>query len=580
MSPRADTLARPHSPTEESTPSGKTIVLLFIGLMVTMLMASLSQTILSTALPTIVGQLGGVEEMTWVITGYILASTVMMPVYGRVSDLFGRKPLLIAAILLFMIGSVFGGLADSIDFLIVARVIQGLGGGGLMILSQSAIAEVVPARERGKYMGVMGAVFAVSSVAGPLVGGWLTEGPGWRWAFWLNIPLGVLAIVATVLFLKLPTPERSGREKVDYLGMVLIAAATVAVVLVCTWGGSAYAWASPQIFGLIAAAIVLGALFMLVESKASKPVIPLALFKNRSFVLATVSGLLTGVAMFGVLSYMPTYIQMVAGVSATVAGLLMIPMMGGLLVSSIVSGQLVTRTGRYKIFPLIGSAIMAVALYLISTMTIETSNVVMCIYIGIFGIGLGLGQQILMLIVQDAFPVRILGTATASFNYFKQVGATIGSAIVGAVFASRLATLLAENLSEVAQSGGASSADLDVNGLTPAAVAEFPDAIRIPIITSYNEALLPIVQWLIPLALAVVVVMAFVKEKVLSTTIDRSVDESTVVGTEDETAIAVAAITGAIEVIDPAEADGPDDPDDPHEDGSSSEGKVPETSGV
>lgn len=575
MSTRADTSARPHS-SAESTPSSRTIALLFIGLMVTMLMASLSQTILSTALPTIVGQLGGVEEMTWVITGYILASTVTMPVYGRVSDLFGRKPLLIAAILLFMIGSIVGGLADSIDLLIVSRVIQGLGGGGLMILSQSAIAEVVPARERGKYMGVMGAVFAVSSVAGPLVGGWLTEGPGWRWAFWLNIPLGVLAIVATVLFLKLPQPVRTGREKIDYLGMVLIAAATVAVVLVCTWGGSQYAWASPQILGLIAAAVVLAALFILVESRASQPVIPLNLFKNRSFVLATVSGLLTGVAMFGVLSYMPTYIQMVAGVSATVAGLLMIPMMGGLLVSSIVSGQLVTRTGRYKIFPIVGSAIMAVALLLISTMTLETSNVVMCVYIGIFGIGLGLGQQILMLIVQDAFPVRIVGTATASFNYFKQVGATVGSAIVGAVFASRLASLLTENLAPVMQSGAATGTDLDVQGLTPAAVAGFPDVIRLPIITSYNEALLPIVQWLTPLALVVVVVMLFVKEKALSTTVERPVEDSAAVGTEDETSLAVAAITGAIEAVDPSEAGiGAAEDDDilPEE-------KVPETTGV
>lgn len=573
MSTRADTHARPHSPTEESTPSTKTIVLLFVGLMVTMLMASLSQTILSTALPTIVGQLGGVEQMTWVITGYILASTVMMPVYGRVSDLFGRKPVLIAAVLLFMIGSVVGGLGNSMALLIIARIIQGLGGGGLMILSQSAIAEVVPARERGKYMGVMGAVFAVSSVAGPLVGGWLTEGPGWRWAFWLNLPLGVLAIVAIVLFLHLPAPIRTQRPKIDYLGMMLIAAATVAVVLVCTWGGSQYAWLSPQIIGLLAAALVLGALSVRVEATASQPVIPLDLFKNRSFVLATLAGLLTGVAMFGVLSYMPTYIQMVAGVDATVAGLLMIPMMGGLLISSIVSGQLVTRTGRYKIFPLIGSAIMAVALYLISTMTLETSNVVMCTYIGIFGIGLGLGQQILMLIVQDAFPVRILGTATASFNYFKQVGATIGSAIVGAVFASRLATLLTENLSAVDQPSGAPGGALNVNGLTPSAVADMPDAFRIPIITSYNEALLPIVQWLIPVALAVVVVMLFVKEKALSTSIDRSVDESSVVGTGDGVAIAASALTEA--TVEDAEH-----PhwDDEHETGNVSGDRVPVSS--
>ncbi|MGY5764731.1 MDR family MFS transporter [Brachybacterium sp. DNPG3] len=566
--------AVPQLQAEEAKPSGRTIALLFVGLMVTMLMASLSQTILSTALPTIVGQLGGVEQMTWVITGYILASTVMMPVYGRVSDIVGRKPTLIAAIVLFMIGSVFGALTTSIDLLVVARVIQGLGGGGLMILSQAAIAEVVPARERGRYMGIMGAVFAVSSVAGPLVGGWLTEGPGWRWAFWLNIPLGVLAIVAVALFLHLPRPVRTGRARIDYLGMALIAAATVAIVLVCTWGGSEYVWASPQILGLIAAAVVLGGLFVLVESKAEQPVIPLALFRNRSFVLATFSGLLTGIAMFGVLSYMPTYIQMVVGVSATVAGLLMIPMMGGLLISSVISGQLVTRTGRYKIFPLIGSAVMALGLWAISTMTIDTPTWVLCTYVGIFGIGLGLGQQILMLIVQDAFPVRIVGTATAAFNYFKQVGATVGSAVVGAVFATRLTSLLTENMTAALSTASpedlAAAGGLDASTLTPAAVLDLPSSIRIPIITSYNEALLPIVQWLVPLALAVIVVMLFVKEKALSETIDRSAEETSIIA-EDAPAVASAALEEA--VVDGDALDGA------ARDGAVRE-KVPATSGV
>lgn len=507
-------------PQEGSSPSGKTIVLLFIGLMVTMLMASLSQTILSTALPTIVGELGGVSQMTWVITGYILASTVMMPVYGRISDLFGRKPVIIVAIVLFVAGSVVGGLANSIGFLVAARILQGLGGGGLMILSQSAIADVVPARERGKYMGIMGAVFAVSSVAGPLVGGWLTEGPGWRWAFWINIPLGVLSILATVLFLRLPKTVRSAKPKIDYLGMTMVAIATIAIVLVCTWGGSKYEWDSVQIIGLIASAIVFAGLFILVESKAAQPVMPLSLFKNRNFTMATIAGLLIGLAMFGVVNYMPTYIQMATGVDATEAGLLMIPMMGGLLVASIISGQLVSRTGRYKIYPLVGSVIMGAGLFLVSTLSVDSPTWLLCTYIAVFGIGLGLGQQILMLIVQDAFPAKIVGTATASFNYFKQVGATVGSAIVGAIFASRLATQLTENLAGLGKTGGTGT---DTSSLTPALVAGLPEQVRIPIIQSYNQALLPIVLWLVPVAILAVVVLFFVKEKALSTTVEREV---------------------------------------------------------
>lgn len=510
---------------EPLTPTGvvraaekkKNVILLFVGLMITMLMSSLSQTILSTALPTIVGELGGVEHMTWVVTGYILASTVMMPVYGRISDLFGRKPLIVIAIVLFVAGSVVGGFANDISVLVASRVLQGIGGGGLMILSQSAIADVVPARDRAKYMGIMGGVFAVSSVAGPLVGGWLTEGPGWRWAFWMNIPLGILSIAATLFFMRLPKVERTEKPKIDYLGMLTIAAVTVAIVLVCTWGGGTYAWNSPQIIGLIIAAVVLGALFVLIESKAAQPVIPLALFRSSNFVIATVAGLLTGVAMFGVLSYMPTYVQMVTGVNATVAGLLMIPMMGFLLVGSLVSGQIISRTGKYKVFPIVGTAVTAVGLYLMSTLTIDSPTWLMCTYIGIFGLGLGLGQQVLTLIVQDAFSSRIVGTATAAFNYFKQVGATVGSAVVGAIFALRLTDLLSSALS------GADAGDADASTLTPALVASLPDALRIPIIESYNEALLPIFLWVLPVVIIALVVVFFVKEKELSTSVKREI---------------------------------------------------------
>ena len=492
----------------------RTVTLLFIGLMLTMLLASLNQTVLSTALPTIVGELHGVDQMTWVITAYILASTVVMPVYGKVSDLLGRKPVLLSAILVFLAGSVVGALAGDISWLIFGRVLQGLGGGGLMILSQAAIADVVPARERGKYMGFMGAVFAVASVAGPLLGGWLTEGPGWRWAFWGNLPLGALAIAATIAFMKLPKVEQQSKPRMDYLGMSLIAGATTALVLVCTWGGHTYDWLSPQIIGLAVATVVLAVAFVFVEKRAENPIMPMGLFADRNFNLTTTANLLIGVAMFGALGYMPTYIQMVTGVSATVAGLLMIPMMGGLLVTSIASGQAVSRTGRYKIFPIIGSIVMGIGLVLIATMHITTPTWLMCVYLAVFGIGIGLSMQILTLIVQNSFPARMVGTATAANNYFRQVGATLGSAIVGSIFASRLATLLSERLGSAGAGG-----DAGRNDLTPAAVTALPDAIRIPVIESYNEALLPIFLFFVPLAAIALVVLLFLKEKPLATSI-------------------------------------------------------------
>ncbi|WP_214110121.1 MDR family MFS transporter [Acrocarpospora catenulata] len=501
--------------------SSKNIGLLFAGLMVTMLLAALNQTVLSTALPTIIGELDGVDHMTWVITGYILASTIMMPVYGRISDLLGRKPVLITAILLFVGGSVVGALAGDIEWLIVGRVVQGLGGGGLMILSQAAIADVVPARDRGKYMGVMGAVFAVASVAGPLLGGWLTEGPGWRWAFWINLPLGIVAVLATVFFLRLPRNHHSAGHRIDYLGMILVAAATTAIVLVCTWGGHTYAWNSPQIIWLIVAAVILSSLFVLAESRASSPIIPLALFRDRNFTLTTIAALLTGVAMFGAIGYMPTYIQMVTGVDATKAGLLMIPMMGGLLIASVISGQIVSRTGKYKLFPVAGSVIMGIGLALLSTLRVDSPTPLMCAYLAIIGVGIGLGLQILTLIVQNSFPARIVGTATAANNYFRQVGATLGSAVVGSIFASRLTGLLTEKLATLGANGGGS--DTGLNSLTPAVVNEFPDAIRTPIIESYNEALLPIFLFIVPLAAIAFITLLFIKEKPLATSIERDV---------------------------------------------------------
>ncbi|MFB2598538.1 MDR family MFS transporter [Herbiconiux sp. P17] len=495
----------------------RNILLVFAGLMVTMLLASLDQTIFSTALPTIVGELNGVDHMLWVTTAYILASTIMLPVYGKLGDLIGRKGLFIGAIGLFMAGSVIGGMSQDMTWLIVGRAVQGLGGGGLMILSQAIIADVVPARERGKYMGIMGGVFALSSVAGPLLGGWFTESIGWRWAFWMNIPLGILAIASAVLFLRLPKGAQR-RPRLDFAGMGLLAIASTCLVLVTTWGGTTYDWNSPVIIGLIIGTVVAGVLFVMVERRAPEPIMPLHLFKDRNFNLTTIAGLIIGIAMFGALAYLPTYLQMVTGVNATNAGLLMIPLMAALLVTSIVSGQLVSRTGRYKWLPITGTAIVAVALVLLSTMTPTLPLWILCSYLAVMGLGLGMSMQILILIVQNAFPVSQVGTATASNNYFRQIGASLGSAIVGSLFVSRLTALLAERMPAT---GGASAGDS--NSFTPAMVNGLPDAVRTVIVGAYNDALTPVFLYMVPLVLVAVVLLVFVKEKPLATSIERDI---------------------------------------------------------
>jgi EmrB/QacA subfamily drug resistance transporter len=502
--------------TTTSDPATKrSILLLFAGLMVTMLLSALDQTIFGTALPTIVGELDGVNHMLWVTTAYILASTIMMPVYGKLGDLIGRKGLFIGAIAIFMLGSVIGGLAPDMTWLIIGRAVQGLGGGGLMILSQAIIADVVPARERGRYMGVMGGVFALASVAGPLLGGWFTESIGWRWAFWMNLPLGALAIFAAVMLLKLPKNNKS-KPTIDVAGMILLAITSTAIVLVTTWSGTQYDWDSLIIIGLIALAIVAGVSFVMVERAAAEPIMPLHMFKERNFILTTASGLITGIAMFGALAYMPTYLQMVTGVNATLAGLLMIPMMGGLLVSSITAGQLVSRTGRYKWLPLTGSIIVAIGLALLSTMTPALPIWVLCSYLAIMGIGLGMSMQILVLIVQNTFPNSQVGTATSSNNYFRQIGASIGTAVVGSLFIARLTELLGTRLP-----AAAAGVTGDTNSLTPAAVRDLPDAVREIIVGAYNDALAPVFLYMVPLVLISAVLLAFIKEVPLATTIDR-----------------------------------------------------------
>ncbi|MDN4473563.1 MDR family MFS transporter [Demequina zhanjiangensis] len=503
-----------HSTGATEAPDRRSILLVFVGLMTAMLLSALDQTIFSTALPTIVGELDGVDHMLWVTTAYILAATIMMPVYGKVGDLIGRKPLFIVAITLFMIGSIVGGLSQGMTELIVGRAIQGLGGGGLMILSQAIIADIVPARERGRYMGVMGGVFALASVVGPLLGGWFTESVSWRWCMWINIPLGVLAIISAIVFLHPPHTDRA-KPRLDIAGMVLIAVASAALVLFTSWGGGQYDWNSPVIVSLIALTVLAGVAFVLVERRAAEPIMPLMLFRRRNFVLTTSAGLLMGIAMFGTLAYMPTYLQMVAQVDATVAGLLMIPMMGTMLPTSIIVGRRVSVTGRYKAFPAVGAVVIAVAMYLLSTMAFDQPIWQTCLYLAVFGAGLGLQMQVLVLIVQNTFPLSMVGTATAANNYFRQIGASLGAAVVGSIFTSNLISLLTERMP-----GGASSLG-DANSITPGAVLDLPQDIQDVIVSSYNDALTPVFLYIVPLSLLSLALLLFVKEVPLRTTLDR-----------------------------------------------------------
>jgi EmrB/QacA subfamily drug resistance transporter len=396
--------------------------------------------------------------------------------------------------------------------LIAGRAVQGLGGGGLMILAQAIIADVVPPRQRGKYMGVMGAVFGISTVLGPILGGWFTDGIGWRWAFWFNLPLGLLAIGMAATFLKMPQQEMK-RPTLDIRGIVTMVVAVTSIVLVSSLGGTSYRWGSVTILGLIALAVVAGAAFVLMERRAVEPIMPLHLFRDRNFDLATIGGLFIAVAMFGAIAYMPSYLQMVTGLSAMKSGFLLLPMTAGLMSTALTTGGLASKTGRYKWMPIASCLVIALGLLLLSTLSVDASLWTIGSYLFVFGAGIGLGMQILVLIVQNAFPITEVGTATATNNFFREIGASLGSAIVGTLFSSRLMNLLAEKMAAVPVG---SAPALDRNSLTPSIVGQLPAAVKGAVISSYNEALTPVFRYLLPLMVVGAIILLFVKEKPLA----------------------------------------------------------------
>ena len=420
------------------------ILVVVSGLMLVMLLASLDQTIVSTALPTIVGELGGLEHLSWVVTAYLLAVTAVTPLYGKLGDLYGRKVVLQVALVLFLVGSALCGLAQGMTELIAFRAVQGLGGGGLMVSAQAAIGDVVPPSERGRYSGLFGAVFGVSAVAGPLIGGFLTTHLSWRWIFYVNLPLGIAALA--VLAVTLPSRTEQRHHRIDYAGTLLLAAGLSGIILLTTLGGTTYDWASPQIVALGVGGVACLVAFAFVERSAAEPILPPALFRNRVFVVTSAVALVVGFALFGALTYLPLFQQVVRGLSPTASGLQLLPVMGGLLVSSIVSGQVITRTGRYKAWPIAGTAIAAFGLWLLSSLDESTGTGVAALHMLVFGLGLGMVMQVLVLAVQNAVPYEQLGVATSGATLFRSIGGSLGTAILGAVFTARLTSELPARL--------------------------------------------------------------------------------------------------------------------------------------
>ena len=493
----------------------------YASLLVVMFLSAMDQTIVGTALPTIVGDLGGAAHMAWILTAYTLAITVAMPVYGKLGDLVGRKNLFLVAIGLFLAGSALCGTATSMMQLIIYRALQGLGGGGLMISSQAITGDLIPPRVRGTYMAPMGAMFGIASILGPIVGGRLTDSVSWRWTFWINLPLGILAFIAVAIVLRLPT--RPLTEKIDWWGLILMNAGAVAIVLMATWGGNEYAWSSPVIIVLGVAGLICWGLFAFVESRAADPILPWSILTNRTFVISTIVGMLAMGGMIGVMGYLPTYLQMVYGYSATASGLLLVPITLGMLSSSILSGVLVARNDRYKVYPVLGPLVAAGASFWLSRLSTTSPAWQASAATFVMGAGIGLFFQLLVTVVQNAVPARHLGTATSGNNFFREVGVSLGASLIGAAFSSGLTSSLADRIGALAAGSDptvldslARFGDADTSSLTPALVNQLPAALRDAVASSYADALLPIFGWMIPLFAATAVIALFLPEVPLS----------------------------------------------------------------
>jgi EmrB/QacA subfamily drug resistance transporter len=483
--------------------SHRQVMIVLPGLLLTMMLAMLDQLVVGTALPRIVGDLGGVSHLSWVVTAYILASTVTTPFYGKLGDMYGRKKLFIFAIVVFLIGSALSGLSSSMAELIMFRALQGLGAGGLMVGAMSTLGEIVPPRERGKYMSYFMAVMMLATVGGPLLGGWITTSFSWRWIFYINLPVGGAALVYLWATLKLPA--RRVEHRIDYLGGILLGVIASAIILVATWGGTEYRWLSTPVLGLIALAIVAFLAFLAVERRALEPMLPLHVFKSRNFSLAIALAFFVGLALFGAMTFLPLYQQTVQGASPTLSGVLLTPMMIGSAGMSVLAGTLVSKTGRYRLFPIVGGAVMTVGMFLLTKLGVDTTRWQTSIDFLILGLGMGCLMQMVSLIAQNSVELKDIGVATSARMFFQQMGGSLGVAAFGAVFASKLNSVMAA-------AGGAGSTFHVTGTFDPAQVSSLPRAVQQIVFRAVAHGEQAVFTWVLPASVVVFVLALFIKQ--------------------------------------------------------------------
>jgi EmrB/QacA subfamily drug resistance transporter len=490
---------------DAAVPTGprREVLIILPGLLLAIMLAMLDQLVVSTALPRIVGDLGGVTHLSWVVTAYVLASTVTTPLYGKLGDQYGRKRLLMFAIILFLIGSALAGLSQTMDQLIAFRALQGLGAGGLLVGAIATIGDLVSPRERGQYMGYIMAAMTLAMVAGPLVGGYITDSLSWRWIFYINMPIGGAALV--YLALTLHVPLHKVKHKIDYLGAALLTVAASSLVLLTTWGGTQYPWRSAQIMGLGAVAVAATAGFIAAERRAAEPVIPLHVFRNRNFSLVAAMSFLLGLALFGAITFLPLYQQTVQHLSATESGLMLIPLLIGSTVTALIAGRITTRTGRYKALPIIGGGVMTVGMYLLTRLGLHTSLVIAGLYFAVLGLGMGFLMQITTLVAQNSVAPRDIGVASSSRTFFQQIGGSIGVAGFGAIFAHRLTAVMSARLPAVHLNSGGGQ-------LNPVVVAHLPALVQHVVFAAIAQAIQTVFFFAAPAAAAVFILAWFIQE--------------------------------------------------------------------